>query len=43
MVALLLAKGARLEARGDNGEGPLHDAALGGNPEVITFCLITAP
>jgi uncharacterized protein len=39
MVALLLAKGARLEARGDNGEGPLHDAALGGSPEVITLLL----
>jgi ankyrin repeat protein len=34
-----LAKGARLEARGENGDSPLHDAALGGNPEVITLLL----
>ena len=39
MVALLLAKGARLEALGKSGDGPLHDAALGGSPEVITLLL----
>lgn len=39
IVALLLARGARIEARGEDGEGPLHEAALGGSAEVITLLL----
>jgi ankyrin repeat protein len=39
MVALLLARGARIEVWGEDGEGPLHEAALGGSVEVITLLL----
>jgi ankyrin repeat protein len=39
MVQLLLDHGALVTAQNQNGGTPLHDAALGGNADVVTLLL----